>query len=194
MMLALLVPSLLAALTSASPTPDPAAPSMTPVSEAGAPDLFGPHNVFPYPLWMVWTAGILVAILLGVGIFYLVRWIRRRPGPPPPTPRQVALAELEKLRQQVGSIEPYPFSIAVSDVLRTFIGKVRSQLPATRQTSAEFLAAIAHWPQFTDEDRVMLGRFLGKCDMIKFARMDATKADNEELVESALAFVRGGLA
>ena len=39
-----------------------------------------------------------------------------------------------------------------------------------------------------------LGHFLEKCDMIKFARMEATRDDNSELVESALAFVQGGKA
>jgi hypothetical protein len=45
---------------------------------------------------------------------------------------------------------------------------------------------------FSESDRSLLGHFLEKCDMIKFARMQATSADNSELVESALAFVQGG--
>ena len=65
---------------------------------------------------------------------------------------------------------------------------------ATRLTSPEFLATIANSASFTESDRAMLSRFLEKCDMIKFARMDATSADNTELVESALAFVQGGQA
>ena len=46
---------------------------------------------------------------------------------------------------------------------------------------------------FSEADRSLLGHFLEKCDMIKFARMQATGADNAELVESALAqFVQEG--
>jgi hypothetical protein len=45
---------------------------------------------------------------------------------------------------------------------------------------------------FTAGDRTLLGHFLEKCDLIKFARVQATSADNSDLVESALAFVQGG--
>ena len=54
--------------------------------------------------------------------------------------------------------------------------------------------AISGSPLFSTNDRTLLSRFLEKCDMIKFARVEATSADNTELVESALAFVRGGQA
>ena len=89
-------------------------------------------------------------------------------------------------------MEPYAFSIEVSDVLRTFIGKAKFRLPATNQTSPEFLAAIARSPLFSAQDRTLLGRFAEKCDMIKFARIQATSEDNVELVTSALEFVQGG--
>ena len=89
-------------------------------------------------------------------------------------------------------MEPYQFSVAVSDVLRTFISNAKFHLPATRLTSPEFLAAIAGSAMFSDADRGLLSHFLGKCDMIKFARVEATGADNVELVEKAFAFVQGG--
>ena len=151
-------------------------------------------DVFPYPPWVVATAIALAVVLLGLLTWLVVRWIRRRPAPPPPSPTTIALRELEKLRARVREIEPYGFSVAVSDVLRTFIGNAKFRLPATRQTSPEFLAAIAGSQLFTEGDRSLLGHFLEKSDMIKFARMEATSADNAELVESALAFVQGGRA
>ena len=76
----------------------------------------------------------------------------------------------------------------------SFIGNAKFRLPATKQTSPEFLAAISGSPMFTESDRTLLGHFLEKCDLIKFARLQATSADNSELVESALAFVQGGHA
>jgi hypothetical protein len=102
------------------------------------------------------------------------------------------LRELEKLRARARETEPYLFSVAVSDVLRTFISNAKFRLPATRQTSPEFLAAISGSELFSADDRSLLGHFLEKCDLIKFARMQATATDNMDLVESALAFVQGG--
>ena len=173
------------------PPPVSPGPPATPLAQA-IHDIAPPLDVFPYPPWMVVTAIAVGVLLLALIIWVVVNWIRRRSGPPPPTATEIALGELEKLRGRVGEIEPYEFSVAVSNVLRTFISNAKFRLPATRQTSPEFLAAIAGAVLFTEEDRSLLGHFLGKCDMIKFARVQATSADNAELVEKALAFVQGG--
>jgi hypothetical protein len=186
MTVSLLVPWALAALTTA---PSPIAPSGTPVS-ASVHDIAPPVDI-PYPLWMVVAAAAGAVAVLILLIWAIVAWARRRPAPPPPTPTAIALRELERLRAKAREMEPYLFSVAVSDVLRTFISDAKFRLPATRQTSPEFLAAIAGSKLFTESDRSLLGHFLEKCDLIKFARLQATSADNLELVESALAFVQG---
>lgn len=193
---ALLFSPILAVLSTPPPTAGTspaAAPDATP-APVQIHDIAPPIDVFPYPPWMVATAIALAVILLGLLIWFIVRLIRRRPPPPPPSASEIALRELEKLRAKAGEIEPYAFSVVVSDVLRTFISNAKFSLPATRQTSPEFLAAISGSHLFSAGDRSLLGHFLEKCDMIKFARMDATSADNSELVESALAFVQGGQA
>ncbi len=190
---ALFIPWGVAALSAAPSSPSPAAPSpaATPLKDAI-------HGISPavdvsqYPLWMVVTAISVGTLLLALMLWLILKWIRSRPAPPPLSASAVALLELEKLRARVGGTEPYDFSVAVSEVLRTFIGNAKFRLPATRQTSPEFLAAISGSGMFSEADRSLLGHFLEKCDMIKFARMQATSADNSELVESALAFVQGG--
>jgi hypothetical protein len=215
MSLMLLFPWTLAVLTAAPASPAPSTPSAgarlsvpfsslpspsagasppplpTPISQS-IHDISPPIDVFPYPLWMVVTAIAIGVIVLGLIIWWIVAWIRRRPAPPPPSPWTIALRELEKLRTRARETEPYLFSVAVSDVLRTFISDAKFRLPATKQTSPEFLAAISGSPMFTEGDRTLLGHFLEKCDLIKFARVQATSADNSELVESAMAFVQGG--
>lgn len=187
---ALLFPNLLGALTTSPSAPLPSATPAPPEIH----DIAPPIDVFPYPPWVVAVAVGLAVVALALLIWFIVSLIRHRPGTPPPTPTAIALAELEKLRAKVNDIEPYAFSVAVSDVLRTFIGNAKFRLPATRQTSPEFLAAISSSQLFSEHDRSLLGRFLEKCDMIKFARVDATSADNSELVGNALAFVQGGKA
>jgi hypothetical protein len=182
----MIFPLLLAALATPAPAGTPEAVEIR--------DIAPPVDVFPYPPWMVAVAAILALTLLGLLVWWIVRWLRKRPGAPPPSAAAIALGELEKLRARVNETEPYAFSIAVSDVLRTFISNAKFHLPATHQTSPEFLAAISNSPLFSAHDRTLLACVLEKCDMIKFARVQATSADNAELVESALAFVRGGQA
>ena len=153
-------------------------------------DIAPPVDVFPWPPWMVALAIIGGLIVLGVATWLIVRAIRRRPSAPPPTPRALAIRELETLRSQVSRIPPYEFSVRVSDVLRTYVGS-QYGMRATKQTSPEFLASISHAAQFSDEDRTLLERFLEKSDLIKFAHIDATEEDSSELLSNAISFVQG---
>lgn len=154
-------------------------------------DIAPPIDVFPYPPWMVAVAAIVALLVVGALVWFIVRAVRNRPAPAPPTPRSIAFRALQKLRAQVRQSAPYAFSIAVSDVLRTFLS-AEYRVQATQQTSPEFLAAIAQSVKFEDTDRRLLGDFLERCDLIKFARIDADFGDSERLLESAAAFVQGG--
>ena len=178
---------ILAALTQSTPAPGGAP------EEEMIKDIAPPVWVFPYPMWMVVTAAVIALLLLALAIFLIRRWIKNRPPPIPPTPRSIALRELERLRGQVKAVAPYDFSIAVSDVLRTYIGAAYG-LHAPQQTSPEFLASISNSPRFSNSDRQLLAEFLETCDMIKFARIDASVGDSARLLESAQAFVLGGAA
>jgi hypothetical protein len=177
-------------------TPDPQSPALKLGPTATPPvairDIAPPIDVFPYPLWVIILAGCVAAAVLGVLIWLLVRWLRRPPKVPPPLPREVALRALEQLKSQVRVMEPYAFSIAVSDVLRAYVGAAYG-LHAPRQTSPEFLAAISGYEKFTDADRSLLAGFLERCDLIKFAHVDADATDSERLLESAVGFVQGGI-
>ena len=154
-------------------------------------DIAPAFDVFPYPTWMLVIAGIVVLSMIGGFIYVIFHVLGNRIAPPPPSPRNIALRELEALRALVRSSEPYAFSIAVSDVLRRYVS-AQFRVRATQQTSPEFLAAIAESVKFGDADRRLLAEFLERCDLIKFAHIDADAADNERLLASAIAFVQGG--
>lgn len=171
--------------------PQGAAPVASPTPEIAP--IAPPVPVFPYPLWMVIAAGVGLVLALGAIVWALVRYWKNRPVPPPPSPRERALAALEKLRGGMAHVEPYPFSIQVSDVLRGFVAE-EFRVSATRQTSPEFLASAAASPRFSEADKALLAVFLEKADLIKFARVAASSADSEQLLEQACRFVEGGLA
>jgi hypothetical protein len=144
----------------------------------------------PWPPWVWWCIGVGAVVLVAL-LIWLGRWLaKRKPKTIPPTPRQIALRALDDLRARAGTAEPYEFSVTVSDVLRTYIAGCYG-LYATQQTSPEFLSSIASAPEFTTEDRQLLAVFLDRCDLLKFARIEARAEENAELLRAASAFVQG---
>ena len=141
------------------------------------------------PPWVVYCG-----ILLGVAVLGLIAWwIRKRAGRPKPqqSARTRALQELDGIRAEMETLTPYQFSIRVSDILRRYVME-QYQLPVTRQTSVEFLSALAKTSPFSEDEKLLLEDFLNRCDLIKFARYDATIEDSRLLFDEAMRFVEGG--
>jgi Domain of unknown function (DUF4381) len=152
-------------------------------------DIVPPVDYSLLPPWVIF-AGALVALLLA-GL--LGWWIRRRwqrPGPQP-SPRERTLELLDRISREIETLSPYQFSIHVSDILRRYVTD-QYQLPVTRQTSVEFLAALTKASPFSEDEKSLLEDFLNRCDLIKFARYDATTDDSRLLLEEATRFVKGG--
>jgi hypothetical protein len=152
-------------------------------------DIAPPVDYSLIPPWLVFVIAFVALSLLG-----LVGWLfarRRKPPVPPKLPREIALEELERISPQIEKISPYQFSIRVSDILRKYVTQ-QYGLPATQQTSIEFLTALAKASPFSTEDKSLLEDFLNRCDLIKFARYEATTSDSELLLQEAIRFVKGG--
>jgi hypothetical protein len=155
----------------------------------GSHDIVPPVNYSLVPPWVVF-----VAAFIGLTIIGLIVWLisRRKPTPvPPKLPRDRALEALGQIENEIETLTPYRFSIRVSDILRRYVTE-QYALPLTRQTSVEFLTALAKSPSFSADDKSLLEDFLNRCDLIKFARYNATTADSRLLLEEATRFVKGG--
>jgi predicted pyridoxine 5'-phosphate oxidase superfamily flavin-nucleotide-binding protein len=152
-------------------------------------DIASPVDYSLIPPWLVFVIAFVVLSLLGLVVWWFVQ--RRKPELPPKAPREIALGELEQIRPEIQNMNPYQFSIRVSDVLRRYVTQ-QYGVPATRQTSIEFLTAAAKAPSFSADDKSLLEDFLSRCDLIKFAKYEATTADSELLLEEAISFVKGG--
>ena len=145
-------------------------------------------------MWMVLTAGGIALAILIVIIALIVRAAKRRPPPAPPTPQEIALRKLREAEADVTRKEPYDFSIQVSDILRQYVS-ARYHLHAREQTSPEFLRGRRHRsPHFTGADKTLLGNFLEQCDLIEFARIEATVDESKALLQQAVRFVKGETA
>src|SRR6266568_3851215 len=153
------------------------------------------HDIAPpvdYSLispWLVFLIAFVVLSLLGLAVWFFAR--RRKPPLPPKLPREIALEELERISRQIKRMSPYQFSIRASDILRSYVTQQYGLL-ATRQTSIEFLTALAKASPFSADEKSLLEDFLNRCDLIKFARYEATSADSRLLLDEAIRFVGGG--
>jgi hypothetical protein len=152
-------------------------------------DISPPVDYSLWPTWAVFCAAFVALTLIGL----IVWWIaRRRPQPPPPrSARDQALERLERIWEEIEVVSPYEFSIRVSDILRRYVTE-QYNLPVTRQTSVEFLTGLTSASPFSEDEKSLLTDFLNRCDLIKFARYEATIEDSRLLLEEATRFVKGG--
>ena len=141
------------------------------------------------PRWIIFAIVFLALGIIGAAIW----WFMRRPKRqlPPKLPRQRALEALDQIEREADRMNPYQFSIRLSDILRSYVTE-QFGLPVTRQTSVEFLERIARNPQFSADEKSLLKDFLDRCDLIKFARYAATPVDSRLLLDEATKFVKGG--
>jgi hypothetical protein len=152
-------------------------------------DIAPPVDYSLIPPWLIFVASFAGLALLGLlGWFVMQR--RQRPLPPR-LPRERALEALEQIGDEIDRVDPYRFSIRLSDILRRYVTE-QYALPLTRQTSVEFLNALRRSSTFSEEEKSLLADFLSRCDLIKFARYDATTEDSRLLLEEATRFVKGG--
>ena len=152
-------------------------------------DIAPPVDYSLIPPWLVFVIAFVVLSLLGLVVWWFAQ--RRKSELPPKPPREIMLEELEQIRGEIEIMTPYQFSIRVSDILRRYVTQ-QYGVPATRQTSIEFLTATAKAPSFSADDKSLLEDFLNRCDLIKFAKYEATTSDSELLLEEAIGFVKGG--
>jgi hypothetical protein len=145
-----------------------------------------PDGGWPWWATALAAAAVLAAALVG---WWLLRR-RARPEPVPPTPREVASGALGRLRERIGSLTGNELSVAVVEVLREFV-VAEFGVPATRQTSAEFLESAARNPRIGAGGRERLSGVMELCDLVKFAGIEATVQEGVRLLDEAARFVEG---
>ena len=152
-------------------------------------DIAPPVDYSLLPPWVIFCGALVALVLIGLlGWWVRRRWLRPKPQP---SPRERTLDLLNRVSREIETLSPYQFSIRVSDILRRFVTD-QYQLPVTRQTSVEFLAALTKASPFSEDEKSLLEDFLNRCDLIKFARYDATTEDSRLLLGEATRFVEGG--
>jgi hypothetical protein len=147
-------------------------------------DIRGPKYLMPDWVLPALIAG---AVLLGLGLYGLWRWRRRR-RTPILLPHEIALRALDEARVLMQPASAREFCIVVSDIIRRYIEQ-RFEVTATRRTTEEFLHDLLGSAKALARHQALLREFLYQCDFVKFAALSLTQGNMETLRQSARAFV-----
>ena len=158
-------------------------PTPTPLPDIR--DIVPPHG-FVLPVQYLWY--ILAALAVFVLGWLAAVYLRRARRIAPLTPRQVAAMRLQDLQRRIEETDPRTFGGEVCDVLRAYIGSEYG-LHAQRQTSEEFINTISSSTVFQPAEHKLLQEFLQHCDLLKFARYDATLPAKQGLLDQAANFL-----
>jgi hypothetical protein len=171
------------AISPSDPKPKEAEPPRPPVS-------------LGIPLATLVLATVALLALLGVGIYALIRWLKKRKGVPvkpiePPKPEdEVALVALVKLEKrgliQLGHFKTHYF--AISEILKHYIGD-RHGFDAAESTTFEMVTYLQSHKGLPDSTMETLIRMFEKLDLVKFTDHIPDSREGAELVEEARKFV-----
>ena len=141
-----------------------------------------------------WTVALIaagVAVVVGAIVVLLIRRLTRvQPMEIDRVPaHEVALSQLDAIdpsfSDQYGERR---FFEDASNVVRTYI-EDRFGLHAPERTTEEFLRESAVHEELSRGDLDLLERFLGLCDLVKFARKSVDASDAQRTLEAARSFV-----
>ena len=158
------------------------------VAAADIRDIKAPVEI---PSGWFWLWCVLGALGIALGPYFAWRYWRKRRAqrkteeliiPPHVRARR-------KLEQALRLIyEPRPFCISVSDALRAYLEEAFS-LRAPERTTEEFLDELQSSALLSFSQKQLLGDFLMRCDLVKFAREEPAVDQLKELHASALRLV-----
>lgn len=159
--------------------------------------------IYAPPFSMIWfmrehwawiAGGGTLALAVALVLLVLRRMRKEKPAPEAPVIdvplHERVLAALEALGRerlwQQGEHKAYQSRL--TDLLRGYVEE-RFQVPALERTTEELLHELRVSPLSTEQQN-LLGNMLRLADMVKFAKALPTPQENEQMMSSALRFVR----
>jgi hypothetical protein len=150
-------------------------------------DIEGPVLIGLWPMVLLIAGGILLLILVALGLAWLIKRPRKQQAAslePRRSPLEIALERLHRLKEDTSHLDPEPFTVEVSDIVRDYLEEAL-EVPAREQTSEEFLNAIAARDGIPTVLHAHMPTFLESCDRVKFARQSLDAAQQESLLQTA---------
>ena len=169
-----------------------AAPTNGVSSFAGA-GTNGLHDIKPpvaIPSGWAWAFWV-VACLAAAGLLYLAwrYWQKRRALRPPAPVTPPHVRAKQKLQEALAFInQPKQFCILVSDTVRWYLEE-RFEFQAPERTTEEFLLELKSTNLLAPDQKLSLGEFLNRCDLVKFAKYEPGEPELRDLHASAVRLV-----
>jgi hypothetical protein len=132
-----------------------------------------------------------VFVILLAAVVLVVRKLKKLNEVPELSCWEAALAALDALHAEIrhGDILPAAGYNTLMDILRNYL-ELRFDLPASRQTTAEFIPELARSDSSLPEKyRMLLSSFLSNIDLIRFAKAPADLEKLDEAVRQLCGFV-----
>ena len=132
-------------------------------------------------LWYI-LAGLVLAALL----YWAWRLWKNRQKPPNALPELPAhMRARQKLQDALAFIDrPREFCILVSDTIRVYLEE-RFDFHAPERTTEEFLRELGETPLLLPDQKLSLGHFLERCDLVKFAKYEPGEPEMRDLHQAA---------
>jgi hypothetical protein len=133
---------------------------------------------------------VLAALAVAGLLYWAWRYWQKRRAEIPPVPAIPAhVRARQKLQEALALIgQPREFCILVSDTIRLYLEE-RFDFHAPERTTEEFLYELRETNLLTAGQKESLGQFLGRCDLVKFARYEPGEPELRDLHASALRLV-----
>ncbi|MGA2864057.1 MAG: hypothetical protein ABSF95_06170 [Verrucomicrobiota bacterium] len=137
-----------------------------------------------------WVGWVLAALAVAGLLYWAWRYWQKRRAEIPPVPAIPAhVRARQKLQEALALIgQPREFCILVSDTIRLYLEE-RFDFHAPERTTEEFLYELRETNLLTAGQKESLGQFLGRCDLVKFARYEPGEPELRDLHASALRLV-----
>jgi hypothetical protein len=105
----------------------------------------------------------------------------------PPVPAHIRAKR--KLQEALAFLsQPKPFCTMVSDTIRVYLEE-RFDFHAPERTTEEFLYELQDTNLLLADQKLSLGEFLNRCDLVKFAKYEPAEPELRSLHESAVRLV-----
>ena len=156
-----------------------------------AADIRGIKAPVEIPGGSFWLWCALAALAAAALSYFTWRYLRKHRAPSKTIeaiipPHERARRKLQEALELIH--QPRPFCILVSDALRSYLEEAFS-MRAPERTTEEFLDELQSSALLSYSQKQLLGDFLMRCDLVKFAKHEPALEQLRELYQSALKLV-----